>query len=145
MYARYGDMKEANLVSDGLSCKNEVSCSALIAGYARKGEGEEAFKQFWKMQRAGFEATHFSYSCVFSACVSVGALEQAKWVHAHMIKLGCKLIAFVGNTLLDMHAKAGRIEDARKVFDRLDKSDVVSWNSMLTGCAQHGLGKETIQ
>eukprot|EP00268_Persea_americana_P063906 TRINITY_DN8347_c0_g3_i1.p1 TRINITY_DN8347_c0_g3~~TRINITY_DN8347_c0_g3_i1.p1 ORF type:complete len:661 (-),score=133.16 TRINITY_DN8347_c0_g3_i1:2036-4018(-) len=145
MYARYGDMKEANLVFDGLSCKNEVSCNALIAGYARKGEGEEAFKQFWKMQRAGFEATHFTYSSVFSSCASIGALEQGKWVHAHMIKSGCKLIAFVGNTLLDMYAKAGSIEDARKVFDRLDKSDVVSWNSMLTGCAQHGRGKEAIQ
>ncbi|KAK9101292.1 hypothetical protein Scep_024722 [Stephania cephalantha] len=55
-----------------------------------------------------------------------------------------KLIAFVGNTLLDMYAKAGSIEDAKKVFDRLDKRDVVSWNSMLTGCAQHGLGKETV-
>lgn len=145
MYARYGDMKEANFVFDGLSCKNEVSCNALIAGYARKGAGEEALKQFWRMQRAGFEATHFTYSSVFSACASIGALEQGKWIHAHMIKSGCKLIAFVGNTLLDMYAKAGSIEDARKVFDRLDKNDVVSWNSMLTGCAQHGLGRETIR
>ncbi|XXG72794.1 hypothetical protein AAC387_Pa07g1809 [Persea americana] len=31
MYARYGEMKEANLVFYGLSYKNEVSCNALIA------------------------------------------------------------------------------------------------------------------
>ncbi|XP_058112991.1 pentatricopeptide repeat-containing protein At3g24000, mitochondrial-like [Magnolia sinica] len=144
MYARYGDMKEAHSVFGRLVSKNEVSWNALIAGYARKGEGENALRQFWKMQRADFEATHFTYSSVFSACASIGALEQGKWVHAHMIKAGSKLVAFVGNTLLDMYAKSGSIEDARKVFDRLDKRDVVSWNSMLTGCAQHGLGRETV-
>ncbi|XP_077236603.1 tetratricopeptide repeat (TPR)-like superfamily protein [Tasmannia lanceolata] len=145
MYARCGAMKEANLAFDRMICKNEVSWNALIAGYARKGEGEDALKLFWKMQRADFKATHFTYSSVFSACAGIGALEQGKWVHAHLIKSGGKLVAFVGNTLLDMYAKSGSIEDARKIFSRLDKIDVVTWNSMLTGCAQHGLGKETLK
>ncbi|KAL5972342.1 hypothetical protein ACLOJK_041595 [Asimina triloba] len=145
MYARCGDMHEAHSVFNGLVTKNEVSWNALIAGHARKGDGEDALKHFWKMQRANFKATHFTYSSVFSACASIGSLEQGKWVHAHMIKSGCELIYFVGNTLLDMYAKSGSIEDARKVFDRLKKHDVVSWNSMLTGFAQHGLGKETVQ
>ncbi|KAA8537256.1 hypothetical protein F0562_027057 [Nyssa sinensis] len=144
MYARCGHMNGARFVFDGLVSKNEVSWNALIAGHARKGEGEDALLLFWKMQRDDFKPTHFTYSSVFSACASTGALEQGKWVHAHMIKLGGKLIAFVGNTLLDMYAKSGCIEDARKVFDRLVKRDLVSWNSMLTACAQHGLGKETV-
>ncbi|XP_008775674.2 pentatricopeptide repeat-containing protein At3g24000, mitochondrial [Phoenix dactylifera] len=144
MYARHGRMDEACLVFDRLDSKNEVSWNALIAGYARRENGETALKQFREMQRSGFEATHFTYSSVFSACASIGALEQGKWVHAHMIKSGQKLTAFVGNTLLDMYAKSGNIKDARKVFERLGKRDVVSWNSMLTGCAQHGLGKETV-
>ncbi|KAG9449063.1 hypothetical protein H6P81_009028 [Aristolochia fimbriata] len=145
MYARHDDISEAHLVFDGLVSKNEVSWNALIACHARKGEGEDALKLFWEMQRANFKPTHFTYSSVFSACASIGALEQGKWIHAHMIKSGEKLIAFVGNTLLDMYAKSGSVEDARKVFDRLDKNDVVTWNTILTACGQHGLGKETIQ
>jgi pentatricopeptide repeat protein len=62
-----------------------------------------------------------------------------------MTKSGGKLVAFAGNTLLDMYAKSGSIEDAKKIFDRLVKRDVVSWNSMLKGYSQHGLGKETVQ
>ncbi|KAF8414306.1 hypothetical protein HHK36_002308 [Tetracentron sinense] len=145
MYARCGRMEEAQSVFYGILSKNEVSWNALIAGHARKGEGEDALRMFWKMQRENFSPTHFTYSSVFSACASIGALEQGKWVHAHMIKSGGKLIAFMGNTLLDMYAKSGSIEDARKVFDRLENRDVVSWNSMLTGCAQHGLGNETVR
>ncbi|CAL9124046.1 unnamed protein product [Musa textilis] len=91
-----------------------------------------------------FEATHFTYSSIFSACAGTGALEQGKWVHAHMIKSGQVLTAFVGNTLVDMYAKSGSIQDARKIFDRVDKKDLVSWNSMLTAYAQHGLVGEAI-
>ncbi|KAK2979341.1 hypothetical protein RJ640_013305 [Escallonia rubra] len=145
MYARCGQMDAAEFVFGGLMSKNEVSWNALIAGHARKEKGEDALVLFWKMQREGFEPTHFTYSSLFSAFASTGALEQGKWIHAHLTKSGLKLIAFVGNTLLDMYAKSGSIEDARKVFDRLIKPDVVSWNSMLTASAQHGRGEETVE
>ncbi|PSS35767.1 Pentatricopeptide repeat-containing protein [Actinidia chinensis var. chinensis] len=145
MYARCNLMDEAQFVFDCLLSKNDVSYNALIAGHARKDEGEHAIRLFWKMQREDFKPTHFTYSSVFSACANIGALEQGKWVHAHMIKSGQQLIAFVGNTLLDMYAKSGSIEDAKKVFDRLIRRDVVSWNSMLAACGQHGRGKETVE
>ncbi|KAF3680776.1 Pentatricopeptide repeat-containing protein, mitochondrial [Capsicum annuum] len=145
MYARCGLMDEAKIVFDKLSCKNEVSWNGLIAGHARKGEGEIAVKLFAEMKRGGFQPSHFTFSSVYAACASIGALEPGKWLHVHMIKSGLKLIAFIGNTLLDMYAKSGSIDDARKVFDRFVKKDVVSWNSMLTAYAQHGLGKETVE
>ncbi|KAF6144439.1 hypothetical protein GIB67_024666 [Kingdonia uniflora] len=145
MYARCGQMKEARCVFDGMVSKNEVSWNVLIAYHARKGEGQEAIHMFWRMQREDFKPTHYTYASVYSACASIGALEQGKWVHAHMIKSGKQLISFIGNTLLDMYAKAGSIQDARKIFDRLVNKDLVSWNSMITGCAQHGLGKEAVR
>lgn len=145
MYARCGGVEEAKMVFEGLKIKNEVSWNALIAGHARRSEAEEAVQLFMEMQRGGFEPSHFTYSSVFSACASIGALEQGKWVHGRLVKSGLGLVSFVGNTVLDMYGKAGSIEDARKVFDRLVKRDVVSWNSMLTAYAQHGLGKETVE
>ncbi|KAL6844702.1 hypothetical protein ACP4OV_025361 [Aristida adscensionis] len=144
MYARCGQMDAAVAVFDWLGSKNEVSWNALIAGYARKGDGETTLMTFAEMQRNGFQATHFTYSSVFSAIAGIGALEQGKWVHAHMIKCGQKLSAFVGNTMLDMYAKSGSMVDARKVFDRVDKKDIVTWNTMLTAFAQYGLGKEAV-
>lgn len=145
MYVRCGLMEEGEGVFRGLLSKNDVSWNALIAGHARRGEGENALRVFKEMLKEDFKATHFTYSSVFSACASIGALEQGKWVHAHMIKSGLKLVAFVGHTLLDMYSKSGSIVDAIKVFDRLVKWDVVSWNSLLTACAQHGRGRETIR
>ncbi|CAN8276237.1 unnamed protein product [Cochlearia groenlandica] len=144
LYTRYGLMDDAHCVFDELESKNDVSWNALIAGHARRCGTEKALKLFQKMLREGFKPSHFSYSSIFGACSSTGFLEQGKWVHAYMIKSGEKLVAFAGNTLIDMYAKSGSINDARKIFDRLRKRDVVSWNSLLTAYAQHGFGKEAL-
>lgn len=145
MYARCGYLGESWLVFDKLGSKNEVSWNALIAGYARKGEGKEALDLFVRMQREGYRPTEFTYSALLCSCSSMGCLEQGKWLHAHLMKSGGKLIGYVGNTLLHMYAKSGSIRDAKKVFDKLFKADVVSCNSMLIGYAQHGLAKEAVQ
>lgn len=145
MYARFGRMDDAWSIFRELASKNVVSWNALIAGHARKGEGEHALEMFLQMLRQGFEPTHFTYSSLLTVLASTGSLEQGKWIHAHLIKSGGKLVAFVGNTLLDMYAKSGNIEDARNVFNTLVKRDVVSWNSMITGYAQHGLGEEAVR
>ncbi|KAL3649771.1 hypothetical protein CASFOL_006174 [Castilleja foliolosa] len=144
MYTRCKRMKEAKVIFDRHSSKNEVSWNTLIAAYAREGDGHNAMSLFSEMKRGGFDPTHFTYSSIFIACATNGASEQGKWVHADMIKSGTKLVAFVGNILLDMYGKAGNIDNAKRVFDRLVKKDVVSWNSMLTAYAQHGLGPEAI-
>ncbi|KAM1434594.1 hypothetical protein ACFX2I_042659 [Malus domestica] len=52
MYARCGHMDESQLVFDASDTKNEVSWNALIAGHARKAQGEHALRLFWKKQRA---------------------------------------------------------------------------------------------
>ncbi|PWZ14790.1 Pentatricopeptide repeat-containing protein [Zea mays] len=144
MYARCEQMDMAIMVFDRLVSKNEVSWNALIAGFARKADGETTLMKFAEMQRNGFGATHFTYSSMFSAFARIGALEPGRWVHAHLIKSGQKLTAFVGNTMLGMYAKSGSMVDARKVFDRMDKRDLVTWNTMLTALAQYGLGKEAV-
>ncbi|CAN1850433.1 Pentatricopeptide repeat-containing protein At3g24000, mitochondrial [Linum perenne] len=96
------------------------------------------------MLRQNVQPTQFTYSSILNACAVVGSLEQGKWVHAILIKSQAKLVGFVGNTLLDMYAKSGSLEEAKKVFDRLLRRDVVSWNTLLKGYAQHGLGKAAL-
>lgn len=45
-----------------------------------------------------------------------------------------------------MYAKSGSIDDARRVFfDRMADRDVVSWNVMIGGLAQHGCGHEALE
>jgi pentatricopeptide repeat protein len=44
-----------------------------------------------------------------------------------------------------MYAKCGSIEDARKVFHKMQSQDVVTWTAILGGFAIHGHGKEALK
>ncbi|KAL0358582.1 UNVERIFIED_CONTAM: Pentatricopeptide repeat-containing protein [Sesamum angustifolium] len=44
-----------------------------------------------------------------------------------------------------MYAKCGWLNDARKVFNILPDKNLVSWNAMITGYAQHGFGREALE
>jgi pentatricopeptide repeat protein len=44
----------------------------------------------------------------------------------------------VGNSLVDMYAKCGSIEDAWRVFNKMPSQNVVIWTAILGGCAMHG-------
>jgi hypothetical protein len=42
-----------------------------------------------------------------------------------------------------MYEKCESMGDARKVFNKMQSQNVVSWNAILGGFAIHGYGKET--
>eukprot|EP01018_Ginkgo_biloba_P006145 Gb_32913 [translate_table: standard] len=118
---------------------------ALITGYAQHGLGKEALQLFQKMQWAGIKSNQFTFANVLRACASIVALERGKYAHAHVIKTGVELNVFVGSTLVDMYAKCGCTVNAQEVLDNMSKQNIVSWNAMITGYAQDGLGKEALQ
>ena len=94
------------------------------------------------MIREGCEPDAFTYASILNASASAGALEWVKDVHGHASKAGLDSDMRVGNALVHMYAKSGSIEDARKVFDRMEERDVVTWNVMIGGLAEHGHGQE---
>ena len=44
----------------------------------------------------------------------------------------------LGSSLVDLYAKCGSLSEARHVFDHLPRKNVVSWDAIISGYAQHG-------
>lgn len=63
-------------------------------------------------------------------------------LHGHVIKLGFDGDCIVRNAVMDMYAKFGPVEVARKVFDEMPKRSVADWNSMISGYWRWGLEDE---
>jgi pentatricopeptide repeat protein len=82
---------------------------------------------------------------VLKACASMVVIEEDRCVHQQIIQSGLETDFFVVNSLVDMYAKCGSMEDAWRVFNKMPSQDLVTWNVILGGFAMHGHGKEALK
>ncbi|KAI5666654.1 hypothetical protein M9H77_16507 [Catharanthus roseus] len=144
-YVKIGNTKEAAKVFEVIEEKDIVAWSAMLAGYAQAEDTERAVTVFCKMLKEGVRPNEFSFSSVLNACnAPVAAAEQGKQFHACSIKSGFNNALCVSSALVTMYAKRGNIESANEVFKRQQERDLVSWNSMISGYAQHGYGRKAL-
>ncbi|KAF5178932.1 Pentatricopeptide repeat-containing protein, partial [Thalictrum thalictroides] len=53
--------------------------------------------------------------------------------------MGFSSYVHIGNALISMYSKCGNVVQALYIFERMKVKDIVTWNSMIAGYAQHGL------
>ncbi|CAK9186036.1 unnamed protein product [Ilex paraguariensis] len=138
MYMNCGDKEGATRVFQTMQERTVVSWNTMISGYFRNDSAEEALMVFRKMLDDGVEADCATVVSVLPVCGFLNDLEIGKEVHAFVEEkdLGNKLS--VRNALVDMYAKCGRMDEAREVFDEMDKRDVVTWTTMINGYILNG-------
>lgn len=82
MYGKCNDVDGARMVFDSMSCRNVVSWTAMIAGYAQNGKGYEALEVFREFSSYMMERpNHFMLASVINACASLGRLVSGKVTH----------------------------------------------------------------
>eukprot|EP01018_Ginkgo_biloba_P031942 Gb_37802 [translate_table: standard] len=144
MYAKCGRVDNARQVFDKMPERNVISWTAMIAGYALHGCGNEALRIFDLMQQMDMSLNKFTFTSVLSAFTNPEAGEQGKQVHARTVKTGFESDSAVGNALVTMYAKCGNLEDALHAFRNTPKRDLISWNAMITGYAHNEHGEEAL-
>ncbi|KAJ7560412.1 hypothetical protein O6H91_04G128400 [Diphasiastrum complanatum] len=144
MYSKCGLIEDARQVFNKLHERNVVSWTAMIAGYAQQGFDMEAFALYEQMKEEGVQPNNVTYVVLLKACASIATLEKGKQVHLDIIKSGFESDVIIGSTLVDMYAKCKCVEYARQLFNNMHERNVVSWNSMIAGYVQQGLGKEAL-
>ncbi|KAF2288232.1 hypothetical protein GH714_005192 [Hevea brasiliensis] len=87
-----------------------------------------------------------TFASVLRACGGGNtAFCYVEQIHARMICHGFVNNPIACNPLIDLYAKNGFIDSARKVFDKLCVKDSVSWVAMISGFSQNGYGEEAIR
>ncbi|CAL5192792.1 unnamed protein product [Lathyrus oleraceus] len=132
----------------GVTCKEPkagiVSWSSMVSGYVWNRKYEDGIKTFMSMIRELVVVDIRTVVTIISTCANAGALEFGKQIHAYIKKIGHRVDAYVGSSLIDMYSKSGSLDDARMIFGQINEPNVVLWTSMISGCALHGQGREAI-
>ncbi|CAN1230093.1 Pentatricopeptide repeat-containing protein DOT4, chloroplastic [Linum grandiflorum] len=142
-YSKSGELDSARKVFETTDYeKCVVSWTAMIQAYARGGCHNEAIRLFEEMN---IRPDIFTLSVVLHACGCSGSVDSGRDVHRYIVEHGLESDLFVCNSLMDMYAKCGSMEDASRLFMKMPTKDLVSWTAMIAGYGMHGLGKEAVE
>lgn len=147
-YSSSGAVEAARAVFDMVPAlvRDIVSWNSMISGYLQGHHFELALKVFRELLDGGsLSPDEVTLVSALSACGRLGLLDLGKKIHGLLTGSGFILNVFVGSSLIDMYSKCGKIEDARKVFDRIPLRNTVCWTCMISGYVQSDLFREAIE
>ncbi|KAI4383974.1 hypothetical protein MLD38_009751 [Melastoma candidum] len=145
VYGKCGRVDDAQKAFEMAPREDVLATTALMSAYAQYGQGEESVKLYIKGLNQGVQPDPFFCSSLLNACANLSAYEQGKQAHTHILKFGFLSDIFAGNSLVNMYAKCGAIDDANHVFCKLSERGTVSWSAMISGLAQHGCAEEALE
>ncbi|XP_020574243.1 pentatricopeptide repeat-containing protein At4g21300 [Phalaenopsis equestris] len=145
MYAENGSVEDARKVFDETPERDCVLWNVMMDGYVRVGDAEHAFEIFRWMLSSGTKPNYVTFSSILSLCASQALLSYGALIHGLTIKLSLDSEISVANTLLAMYSKCRCLSDVNLLFGLMSKSDVVTWNGMISGLVQNGLRNEAVE
>lgn len=146
LYAKCRVIEDACKMFERMPERDLVCWNAVIAGYAQNGMAKKAMELFLQMQELeGHRPDEVTLVSILPTCANVGSLRIGKSIHGYAIRCGFESFVNVETALIDMYAKCGLVATARLIFDRMNYKTVVSWNTMIDGCAQNGNSEEALK
>ncbi|KAM7265930.1 hypothetical protein ACFE04_003613 [Oxalis oulophora] len=143
-YSKCELLGEASKFFEEINNRDVVSWNSIICGHVRSGQHEKAMDLLKNMLIEGHNPNMYTYAGILSICSHIPSIEWGKQTHCRIIKPQLDSNVVIGSSLIDMYSKCGRLSDARKIFDRLNSKNLVSWNTILVGYAHHGFAKQAL-
>ncbi|XVF87363.1 hypothetical protein PTKIN_Ptkin18bG0114200 [Pterospermum kingtungense] len=145
-YMNKGLVEEAEDVFSKTVEKDVVVFNAMIEAYSKSVEtAKKGLEVFVNMQRLNFRPNTSTFASVIGACSVLSAVEIGQQVQGQLMKTEFFIDLKIGSALVDMHAKCGRIEDARRVFDYMPEKNVFTWTSMIDGYGKNGTPNQALE
>nr|AYM00672.1 pentatricopeptide repeat protein [Salvia miltiorrhiza] len=144
LYAKCGEATAARLLLDEAESEDVMLWNSIISGLAKSGHAAEALELFSEMLCRDIRPDAVTIQSSVVACSQLGSLEKAKMMESYVSDSRYSHDVVIRTALIDMYAKCGSVEMARRVFDTTAEKDVVVWSAMITSYALHGWGRHAL-
>ncbi|RZC15211.1 Pentatricopeptide repeat-containing protein [Glycine soja] len=110
-----------------------------LSRFLQRGEAWEAVDCFVDMINSRVACDGLTFVVMLTVVAGLNCLELGKQIHGIVMRSGLDQVVSVGNCLINMYVKAGSVSRARSVFGQMNEVDLISWNTMISGCTLSGL------
>lgn len=143
-HVRAGELENARCVFDDMPERDVVTWTAMISGYSQAKCSREALDLFWEMIDARVVPDEVTMLSVVSTCANLGDLETGIATHQYIDDTRFGWMISLCNALIDMYSKCGCLIRAWQVFNKMNRKSLVTWNTMISTCANHGYADDAI-
>ncbi|CAL5438829.1 unnamed protein product [Camellia sinensis] len=140
MYSKCELVKDATLVFESMIDRNVISWTTMLSV-----NGENAMSLFNEMRLEGVYPNHVTFVGLIHAITTKNLVEEGRMVHGFCLKSSFLSELNVANSFITMYAKFQSMNDSKNIFEELKYRVIVSWNALISGYAQNGLGQEALQ
>lgn len=145
MYSKFGLMDGAEKVFRLIKGKDVISWNTIIAACAEQDDHVKGLDLLKELTQENFlQPDHFTFASALAACAGIASIRYGKQIHAHLVRTQLNWDVAVKNALLNMYAKCGCIVYAYSIFKQISHPNLVSWNSIIAGFGNHGLGEKAL-
>ncbi|MBA0569168.1 hypothetical protein Golob_006623 [Gossypium lobatum] len=131
---KFGDMDHALKLFDQIpEPKTVFLWNTMIKGYSRIHSPKHGISVYLNMLRQNVKPDNYTFPFLFKGFDRNVGFSWGKELHCHVVKFGFGSNVFVQNALIHMYSLCGQMEMARWVFDISCKTDVITWNVIITG------------
>ncbi|KAH7835994.1 hypothetical protein Vadar_031825 [Vaccinium darrowii] len=138
MYAKCGDLRNARLIFEKISERNDCCWNTMISSYAIHGQCIEALELFGRMEALNEEPNDLTFLSILSACAHGGFVQEGMETFAKMEKYGLTASVRHYGCIIDLLGRAGRLNEAYDLVKRMpvEPNDTI-WGALLGACRIH--------
>ncbi|XBI56155.1 hypothetical protein VPH35_037808 [Triticum aestivum] len=135
-YSKVCEMRVVESIFRSMNSRDIVTWNTIIAGYVINGCNSRVLGLFRRLLSTGMTSDSVSFISLLTACAQVGDVKGGMAVHGYIYRHPVlRQETSLMNALISFYNQCDRFDDALHSFaDILDK-DSVSWNAILSGCA----------
>ncbi|XP_041022772.1 pentatricopeptide repeat-containing protein At4g32450, mitochondrial-like [Juglans microcarpa x Juglans regia] len=115
-----------------------------LDSFCKEGKVKEAVEVLGILEKQCLPVDLPRYLQLMQACGEARSLQEAKYVHEHIVRIQSPLRVSTYNRILEMYWKCGSIDDAWQVFNTMPKHNLTSWDVMITWLAKNDYGEDAI-
>lgn len=129
MYANCGFMDESILLFQSVAFRSTVSWNVLMTGYRKLKSSKEVMKLFDLMKEDEQKLNSVTLLNILPSCETP---SQGRSIHAFALRNFYHLESTLHTSALCMYARFQNIVYCFRLFGTMDRSNVVSWNTMMS-------------